>query len=120
RRDAPARSGRRRTNLPVIAHSIEDAPTLQGTAAVAVSIIIPTYNDAPVLGRLLDALPAGRSDVERIVVDGGSSDTTRRIAAAHGVRVIGARRGRGTQMHAGACAANGSVLWFVHPHTAPP
>ena len=31
-----------------------------------------------------------------------------------------APRGRGTQMHAGAVAATGDILWFLHADTQPP
>jgi rSAM/selenodomain-associated transferase 2 len=55
-----------------------------------------------------------------IVVDGGSSDETRLLACAQGVRVLSAPAGRGMQMHAGALEATGDVLWFVHADTVPP
>jgi GT2 family glycosyltransferase len=34
--------------------------------------------------------------------------------------VLESKRGRGTQQHAGALAARGEVLWFVHADTSPP
>jgi rSAM/selenodomain-associated transferase 2 len=59
--------------------------------------------------------------VEIIVVDGGSHDETARVVRAYGPRFIESERGRGAQMHTGACAVKGTVLWFLHADTfAPP
>ncbi len=52
-----------------------------------------------------------------IVVDGGSSDETRIIAEAAGTHLIEAGRGRGTQLQAGARAARGDWLLFLHADT---
>lgn len=52
---------------------------------------------------------------EAIVVDGGSTDRSRRIAeSVGGVRLLQTRAGRARQMNAGAAAATGDVLLFVH------
>jgi rSAM/selenodomain-associated transferase 2 len=87
-----------------------------------VSIIIPTLNEAQSLGATLQALSRLQSrQVELIIVDGGSADGTQEIARSHdGARVINSPRGRGTQMHAGANAARGEALWFLHADTLPP
>lgn len=55
--------------------------------------------------------------VEVIVVDGGSVDGTAEIVRGRGARLVTSGRGRGAQMHAGACAARGSALWFLHADT---
>ena len=57
---------------------------------------------------------------EVIVVDGGSRDGT--PAAAHPLadRVLAAARGRASQMNAGADAATGDVLLFLHADTRLP
>ena len=57
---------------------------------------------------------------EVIVVDGGSSDDTVRIAQGLADRVIHAPRGRALQMNAGARAASGDVLLFLHADTRLP
>ncbi len=49
-----------------------------------------------------------------IVADGGSTDRTSAVARAAGARVVLAPRGRGAQLHAGANAAIGDVLLFLH------
>jgi rSAM/selenodomain-associated transferase 2 len=87
----------------------------------AISVIIPTLDEAYSLGATLGALTRLEQGkrVEVIVADGGSTDATREIAEGHGVRVISAARGRGAQMHAGATAARGDVLWFLHADTIP-
>lgn len=74
----------------------------------ALSVIIPTFNEARSINRTLDAAKSIRGRVEVIVVDGGSFDGT--------VETV---RGRGAQMHAGACAAHGDALWFLHADTQP-
>jgi rSAM/selenodomain-associated transferase 2 len=84
------------------------------------SVIIPTLNEADTLGLTLDALACLPEKPEVIVVDGGSSDGTIEIALERDVCVINSERGRGAQMHAGACAAQGDALWFLHADTRPP
>ncbi|HJR53977.1 MAG TPA: TIGR04283 family arsenosugar biosynthesis glycosyltransferase [Gemmatimonadota bacterium] len=89
------------------------------TAGPRVSVVIPAWNEAERLPRLLDALE--RCDPgpdEVIVVDGGSHDGTPELARA-GSRVIVAGRGRARQQNAGAAAAVGDVLWFLHADCVP-
>ena len=87
----------------------------------AVSIVIPVLNEASHLPELLDRLAAFRDQAEVIVVDGGSSDgTAERARAAGWARVLTAPRGRARQMNAGAAAAGGEVLLFLHADTTPP
>jgi rSAM/selenodomain-associated transferase 2 len=85
-----------------------------------VSIIVPTLNEELALPNTLEALFAMGGEKEIIVSDGGSTDKTVEIANRFGVQTIRAERGRGSQMHAGACASSGDVLWFVHADTVPP
>lgn len=85
-----------------------------------VSVVMPVLDEAARIGRRLDEL-AAEGVAEILVVDGGSRDDTRALAAAHGAaRVLTAPRGRARQMNAGAAAAEGDVLWFVHADTRVP
>lgn len=84
------------------------------------SLIIPALNEAQGIPATLAAANRIRGCVETIVVDGGSTDATVEIARRMGARVLRSERGRGRQMHAGACAARGEALWFLHADTLPP
>ncbi len=94
----------------------------QATAAAhpALSIIVPTLNEAQTIGGLLAALARVRGRVEVLVVDGGSTDATVEIARQCGAHVLTSERGRGLQMHTGACAARGQALLFLHADTTAP
>lgn len=77
-----------------------------------ISIIIPTWNEAPLIANAVAS--AFRVADEVVVADAGSPDGTAEIAASTGARVVQAMKGRGTQLDAGARAARGDVLLFVH------
>jgi rSAM/selenodomain-associated transferase 2 len=79
-----------------------------------ISVVIPTLNEAQRLPELLAALTREPELVETIVADGGSSDETGDIAERLGALVISAERGRGCQLRAGAAAASGEILLFLH------
>lgn len=84
------------------------------------SIVIPTLNAAIALHRSLPPLAAfGVLDLIRevIIADGGSADETAAIAEATGARLVRAEQGRGTQLSAGAEAARGDWLLFLHADT---
>jgi len=86
-----------------------------------ITVIIPTLDEEENVGACLAALNGQSGPLEVIVADGGSSDRTVAIAAqTPGVRVVHAPRGRATQMNAGAAAATGEILWFVHADGRPP
>jgi glycosyltransferase involved in cell wall biosynthesis len=75
-------------------------------------------DEGPILAAALANLPRGPG-VEIILVDGGSTDATRAVAARFpDVRVLTAPRGRGVQMNAGARLARGEMLVFLHIDTA--
>ena len=70
--------------------------------------------------RLTLAAMAGSALIGDIVaVDGGSRDSSTALGEAAGARVITAPRGRGTQLAAGAAAASGDWLLFLHADCRP-
>ena len=89
-----------------------------------ISIIVPFLNEERALPGTVDRLvaeAAGHGDTEIIVVDGGSRDASRAVLARYpGLQLTAARRGRASQMNAGARIATGGVLLFVHADTLLP
>src|SRR5690606_5957874 len=93
------------------------------TASAAITVVIPAFNEQDCLAATLRALqaqdyPAGR--VEVIVVDNGSTDRTREIAAALGARVL-VRPGVtiAALRNAGAAEARGEILAFLDADCVP-
>jgi rSAM/selenodomain-associated transferase 2 len=85
------------------------------------SIVVPVLDEAARIGAALAVLaPLRRRGVEVVVADGGSRDRTMELARPLADAVIAAPRGRGAQMNAGAAAANGEVLLFLHADTTLP
>ncbi len=85
------------------------------------SIIVPVLDEAAGVVAVLDALaPLRAQGHEVIVVDGGSTDGTVALCQPRADRVLDAPRGRARQMNAGAAAANGAVLLFLHADTQLP
>jgi len=90
-------------------------------ARLRLSVVVPVLNEAAGIRAALEALaPLRARGHEVIVVDGGSSDSTADIAAGLCDRVLSAPRGRAAQMNAGARAANGDMLLFLHADTRLP
>lgn len=76
--------------------------------------MIPALNAAGSLG---DCLASAAQADEIIVIDGGSGDGTAALAERSGVRLVRSARGRGLQLAAGAAAAKGDWLLFLHADT---
>ncbi|MEX0719490.1 MAG: TIGR04283 family arsenosugar biosynthesis glycosyltransferase [Balneolaceae bacterium] len=88
-----------------------------------ISIIIPTFNEEENIERVLEFLNSHSKsyECEILVVDGGSSDSTIKVAKALGARVFNSpEKGRAKQMNFGAENAAGEVLYFLHADTIPP
>jgi rSAM/selenodomain-associated transferase 2 len=87
---------------------------LEKSVGTQVSIIVPVFNEASLIQPFLQHLHAGAPEAEIVVADGGSSDGTDRLAAGFCDQLVESDRGRARQMNAGARAARGEILWFVH------
>lgn len=89
------------------------------TEAPEISLLIPAYNEARYLPRLLDSAQAaaeryGAGRVEIIVADNGSTDATAELAAARGCTVVPvAKRLIAAARNGAAAAARGRILAFV-------
>jgi rSAM/selenodomain-associated transferase 2 len=89
--------------------------------APKLSVVIPVLDEARLIGAALACLaPLRDRGHEVIVADGGSEDGTRERAAPLADMVIVAPRGRARQMNAGAAAASGDALVFLHADTRLP
>jgi rSAM/selenodomain-associated transferase 2 len=85
------------------------------------SIVIPVLNEAARLPALLASLqPLRARGVEVVVADGGSHDGSDTLARALADTLVAAPRGRARQMNAGAAAAHGTQLLFLHADTTLP
>eukprot|EP00611_Tribonema_gayanum_P020735 TRINITY_DN3850_c0_g1_i2.p1 TRINITY_DN3850_c0_g1~~TRINITY_DN3850_c0_g1_i2.p1 ORF type:complete len:219 (-),score=55.45 TRINITY_DN3850_c0_g1_i2:251-907(-) len=94
-----------------------------------ITVIIPAYNEGAGIADTLAALSAATEAtglVEVVIVDGGCSDDTMAQARAvplrlaRGIRTLESRGGRGPALHAGAQAARGDLLLFLHADTLLP
>lgn len=86
---------------------------------MTVSIIIPALEESAGIAETIAAATAAGPH-EILVADGGSTDHTRAIAMNCGCRVVDSPVGRARQMNAGAAAATGDVLLFLHADTLLP
>ena len=87
------------------------ARTFEGESPT-ISVIIPTWCEAARIGLAIQQAAAFAEEV--IVADAGSPDGTAERARDGGAIVVHAPKGRGPQLHAGARAARGDVLLFLH------
>lgn len=92
-----------------------------------ISIIIPVLNEAATIQETLIRVEKA-TDVEVIIVDGGSRDQTiaianhlsKTLASTLAIQVMSAAAGRANQMNAGAAVATGDILLFLHADTCLP
>lgn len=87
------------------------------------SIIIPTLNESERIAPLIETLRQRSSNgsPEVIVVDGGSTDGTQEEVGRCDARLVQlAEASRAIQLNAGASAASGDILLFLHADCVPP
>ncbi len=87
-------------------------------APESISVILPALNEAGGIARVVARAAEGAHEV--IVADGGSDDATVEVARGAGARVLRSAPGRALQMNAGARAASGDILLFLHADTLLP
>jgi rSAM/selenodomain-associated transferase 2 len=86
-----------------------------------IAVVMPVLNEAAIVVQALQRLqPLRARGHEVVVVDGGSRDGTVELARSLADRVVQAERGRARQMNAGAHAARGEILLFLHADTMLP
>lgn len=82
---------------------------------VAFTVVIPAYNEARRIRRVIEVARRAPNVGEVIVVDDGSTDQTARVAQAAGARVVrlAANMGKGAAMLAGARECRTEVVLFL-------
>jgi rSAM/selenodomain-associated transferase 2 len=78
------------------------------------SVIVPVFNEAPLIRPFLQHLRDRAPEAEIIVADGGSTDGTADLASGFCDQIVVSERNRAIEMNVGARAAHGDILWFVH------
>lgn len=104
-------------------HPLREAPGPPGCGDMMsrLSIVIPVLDEARNLEALLPGLEVTCPGAEVVVVDGGSADGSREVVErCRWARLVASPRGRALQMNAGAAAARGEALLFLHADTRLP
>lgn len=100
---------------------VSDDTAVSVNAPYRVSVVMPALNEAARIAQVLAPLQTLRAAGHEIILaDGGSTDATCACAAPLVDLVLTCTPGRATQMSAGADAASGDLLWFVHADTQVP
>ena len=86
----------------------------EAEATPRLTVVIPTLNARDSLPVLFKSMENSRLSLDVILVDGGSTDGTPRIAEALGARIITAPAGRGHQLRLGGASATAPWILFLH------
>lgn len=79
-----------------------------------ISVVMPVFNEEKYLEKLLKQLMKFHL-YEIIIVDGGSTDRSIKIASEFSeIKLLFSEKGRAIQMNAGAREASGEILFFIH------
>ena len=80
-----------------------------------VSVVIPAFNESKTIADLIDRILQLYPEIEIVVIDDGSDDTTAEVAADAGARVFSHpyNIGNGAAIKSGIRAANGDILVFM-------
>jgi len=97
----------------------DDLVVWERIAGPRISVVIPTLNEAANISETVRRAQ-NATNVEVIVVDGGSRDGTTEIAGRLGALALTAEASRARQMNIGAAAATGGILLFLHADTLLP
>lgn len=117
--DVPRDLGRLRAWLDATGAAPRTRALLEGVRP-RLSVVVPVLDEERRIGERLEELGRTEGIDEVVVVDGGSTDRTVAIAERYAVRVVSAPRGRAAQLNAGARAATGEVLLFLHADVSLP
>jgi rSAM/selenodomain-associated transferase 2 len=82
--------------------------------AASISVVIPSLNEADLLGQGLQSLQNRTGLKEVIVADGGSTDETCDIALKAGALVVESPKGRGLQIEKGIKATTADIIIILH------
>ncbi len=80
-----------------------------------ISAVIPAYNEAKTIGKVVQILKEHPLIMETIVVNDGSTDKTAQIADQPGVKLISltVNQGKGAAMQQGVNSCNGDLILFL-------
>ena len=79
-----------------------------------ISIIVPVFNEGPLIRQFLQDLRERAAEAEIIVADGQSYDGTADLARSLCDQLVVSERNRAVQMNTGVRAAHTDILWFLH------
>lgn len=90
------------------------------TEKLAISVVIPTFQDNDALSQTLSILASFSNPVHEVIVVDGAADAICETTCRHyKVKYYRAPKGRGIQLNLGAQKAEGSILWFLHADATP-